>query len=423
VGRPVLGRGYDEKKLFLPGTGGVETPGGAPAFSELAALGGFPVAAAFFLFLLGGLVHFWRSREPSPGGKLEARVLVGTRRTLKAIDVTAAGILGGALAFIAVLILPTHVFPTALLLLFLPLWGLILTTSFSYKHFRLVVENQRDFVAIGAAAGAATGMARSLFTGDLTHPPTQFLLLLLLALALSRRARPKEMRVLDFRSPKFLRPLAGTACVLLCLTGLGLGLWGFGGERRKTALASPLPEREGPFLYPEVRGPSAEVLRERVRLARRLAETYRYDAHLWTTLGTARLKLLQKELWAGDDTVWDAALRESARAFARARETSRSHRLRGREGWAWLSVALVTQPPNAELLRRAHDAFKEAARLAPGHPAHRAGMGEVFIARGETRAGREKLREALRLSSEADWGDRLPPDLLRGIGVRLRNGK
>jgi hypothetical protein len=172
-----------------------------------------------------------------------------------------------------------------------------------------------------------------------------------------------------------------------------------------------------------VRGPSTEVLRERVRLARRLAKAYRFDAHLWTTLGTARLKLLQKELWAGDESAWDEALEESARAFARARETSRSHRLRGREGWAWLSVALVTQPPSPELLHRAEEAFDEAALLAPGHPAHVAGTGEVLIARGETTGGREKLREALRLSAEADWADRLTPDLLRGIGVRLRNGK
>ncbi|MHC4600513.1 MAG: hypothetical protein ACYS47_16075 [Planctomycetota bacterium] len=423
VDHPLLGTGYDEKKLFLPEAEDQETPGGAPAFSELAALGGFPVAGAFLLFLLGGLTHFWRSRELTPVGKLEARVLVGTRRTLKAIDVTAAGVLGGALAFIAVLILPTPIFPTAFLLLFLPLWGLILTTSFSYKHFRLVVENQRDFVAIGAAAGAAVGTLRSFITGDLTHPPTQFLLLLLLALALSRRARPAAMRVIDFRSPKFVRPLAGLACVLLCLAGLGLALWGFGGELKKTELASPLPEREGLFLFPEVRGPSTEVLRERVRLARRLAETYRVDAHLWTTLGTARLKLLQKELWAGDESAWEAALGESARAFTRARETSRSHRLRGREGWAWLSVALVTHPPSPELLTRAGDAFGEAARSAPRHPAHAAGFGEVLFARGETAAGREKLAEALRLSAEAAWGDRLTPDLARTIRARLRNGR
>ena len=187
------------------------------------------------------------------------------------------------------------------------------------KHFRLQVENQRDFVAIGAATGAVVGVVRSFASGDLLNPSTQFLVLLLLGAALSRRGRSEDMRVLDFRSPKILRPFFGILCALLCAGALLLALGGVGPEIDKSSLASVPPAGEGPVEGVRAGGPSVEELAKHVRLARRLAHWYALDAHLWSRLGTTRLMLLRKELWEGDESDWESGLAEAARAFRRSR--------------------------------------------------------------------------------------------------------
>ncbi|MHC4778125.1 MAG: tetratricopeptide repeat protein [Planctomycetota bacterium] len=356
-------------------------------------------------------------------GKLEARVVVGRRRELKAIDLATAGTAGGTAAIIAILFLPASIFPATYLALFLPAWVLVLMTSFSYKHFRLQVENQRDFVAIGAAAGAFVGTFRSFVTGDLLHPASQFLILLLLAAALSRRGRLDDLRTLDFRSPKILRPVLGLSCSLLCAGGLVLGLWGMGAEIEKSALAAQPPAGEGTVEAPRTGGPSRPQLRARVRSTRRLARQYSRDAHLWSRLGTTRLELLRAELWEGDESGWEAGLAEAAEAFRRSRSHSRSHRLLGLEGWAWLSTAMVSHSPSPELLEKALKAFEEAARAHPRFATHAAGMGETLYRLGKPIEGEAALSKALELDESESRMDRLPPELGKVIRAKLGGGK
>jgi len=406
---PLLGEGYELGEPYFSGPSLKGPELANPGVFRLAAEGGFLAALLFLCLCLGAFVLFWRDQKKIPPVEgFDPKVVVGKRRSLKGIELTSLGILGGAIAFLA--FSPgLQVFSRpAFLLLFLPLWLLFLTVSYSYKHFQLVVENQRDFVAIGAAAGASFGLLYSFLEGDLMHPPSQFLLLLLLGVAASRTLGEARVRKIDIRSPKFVRPILGAFCSCLCLSAVVMAalLWPL--ETRKTRLFGEEREEGRTFM----------TTPRRVREIRNLARAYRRDGHLWSHLGEARLKLYASRQWASDRD--DAVLLEQASEdFRRASELSRSWRVEAEEGWAWMDAAAASPRSVADFVSRACAAFRTAVARAPDVPEPHAGLGEALFLLGERGEALEAFREALRLSDENPSFDRLPPWLLKRVRVRL----
>ncbi|MHC5035735.1 MAG: O-antigen ligase family protein [Planctomycetota bacterium] len=468
VRSPLLGAGYDRDVDRLPPVRAPVSAAARPAFSRLAAEGGMTALAAMFLFFAVALALFWEGMKSPVVDTLEPRVEVGHRRTLKAIELTSIGVLGGSVAFFATHLLNPGISRVTFLLVFLTLWILIVTSSFSYKHFKAVVENQRDFVAIGAITGAIVGVLRSFLTGDLLHPPTQCLLFLLLGVALSRTIKPDRARTLRFRSPKFLRPLLGLLCGLTALCAIALVLWGWPREAKKASFVSRVLHTDAPR-------ESVPQASARVRTIRKLAREYRVDAHLWAEMGvlalgqfalesrvsslrgvesipiggeereafethvdlfvraveerqgeaaeSARAEVrttVQAWLGAPSTNPW---IREAASAFRKARRFSRSHRLRGEEGWAWVSAAMSTRPPSRALLIQANACFLEALRIAPTHAAHRAGLGETLFWLGAPAEANRAFSRALRDSAEGGPRSRLSQERLRRVHARLAAAK
>ena len=362
-----------EVPLLGRGNGG---PDHAPSVVRFAVSHGLPAAAILLAMIAAVMTLFWKGQRIPQETTLEARVLVGHRRSLKGIEIASVGILGGALALYVF-----HPFRPALsrpgfLLVFLPCWLLFTTTAFSYKHFRLMVENRRDFVAIGMSAGAATGVFRSFLDTGLLHPPSRFLLFLLLGLALSRTVEGKNDPLLAFRNPKFLRPLAGTFSALLALGAVVLAVAGWPVLSARAAFeAHPTPSR-APAPGTDVRRETDQALVERVRTLRRLARHLPWDGVLWSRLGTARLDLAARRLREGSEQDVDRLAEDAREAFREAARRSRSPDLFLEAGKAWLAAARAASGTRrAAFLERARQAFRRGGERVPGDPAAKAERG------------------------------------------------
>ncbi|MCU0722043.1 MAG: hypothetical protein MUC63_00235 [Planctomycetes bacterium] len=216
---PLLGDGFagESRRAAEPARARGEAAVSSPL--RLAASGGVPLLAALLLLLALSFSAAIRGFRPGGDGEEGEHVVVGRRRPVKAIEVASAAAAGGAAAFLFAGAEASGLGRAVFLAALLPLWLTVQATAYSYKHFRLVGENRRDFVAIGAAAGAAAGLVRSLAGDDLLHAPTLFFLLLLLAVAVARSSPEEADWPIDLRRPKALRPAAAILGVLLCAAG------------------------------------------------------------------------------------------------------------------------------------------------------------------------------------------------------------
>jgi hypothetical protein len=217
---PSFGDGFARESLRARGEAGAEARGAAPSPLRLASAAGLPLLAAFLLLLALSFTALARGTRAAGPPEQEERVVVGRRRAVKAIEIASAVAAGGTAAFLLAGEGAPSLSRATFLVICLPLWLAFLAGTYSYKHFQMVGENRRDFVAIGAAAGVVAGLFRSLAGDDLLHPPSLFFVLLLLAVAVSRSLAPEEGQPLDFRSPKILRPAMGIVGLLLCAAGV-----------------------------------------------------------------------------------------------------------------------------------------------------------------------------------------------------------
>jgi hypothetical protein len=176
---------------------------------------GFPGVGVLLLFFFLSLYSL-RPRGTGPVREFEPTpVHIYRRREVPAVELALLGILGGALAFFFVKPQDMPWSHTTFVVLFLPLWLISLTLSFSYKHFAAKVFNQRDFVSIGIASGAAAVGIYSLFHDVLWNISTIAPLVCFLAIALARRAEIEgREKTVDFHSQKYIRLLLGLLCSL-----------------------------------------------------------------------------------------------------------------------------------------------------------------------------------------------------------------
>jgi hypothetical protein len=257
VRSPRFGDGFLAEGRRPAGPPARRAPAAASSPARLAAAGGLPFLAALVLLLAAAFAAAAKGSRIREAPPPSSPVMVGRRRAVKAIEIASAAAVGGTAAFLlaaeGVPGLPRPVF----LAVFLPLWLAFTATVYSYKHFRRVSEDRRDFVAIGAASGAAAGLLRSLAGDDLLHPPTLFFLLLLLAVAVSRAYPPEAGRAWDLRRPKLLRAALGILGLLTVLAGAALLVRQWEPETRRAAEALEAPAEDGTSQGPasEGRGP------------------------------------------------------------------------------------------------------------------------------------------------------------------------